>query len=77
MLPTTTLPKLTLEGLGLTLPGAVTVAVRGMVNVPLEALLVITALPVAVPAFCGASVTVNVAVLPAAIVAGTDIPLRL
>lgn len=71
------LPKLTLAGVGLTLPGAVTVAVRGMVNVLLEALLVITALPLAVPAACGARVTVNVVVLPAAIVAGTVMPLRL
>ena len=76
-MPTTTLPKLTLAGVGLTLPGAVTVAVRGMVSEPLEALLVITALPFAVPAVCGVRVTVNVAVFPAAIVAGTVIPLRL
>lgn len=75
MLPTCTLPKLTLDGVAETLPGAVTVAVRGIFNVALEALLLIATLPVAVPAAVGASVTFRVVVCPAVSVRGVVSPL--
>jgi hypothetical protein len=77
LLPVCTVPKLTLAGLEVRLPAVTTVAESGIFNVALLALLVMATFPLAVPAVCGASVTVNVAVLPAAIVAGTVIPLRL
>ncbi len=75
LLPICTLPKLTLDGVAETLPGAVTVAVRGIFNVAFEALLLIATLPVAVPAVVGARVTFSVAVCPAINVRGVVMPL--
>lgn len=74
-MPTCTLPKLTLDGVAETLPGAVTVAERGMFNVAFDALLVIATFPLAVPAVCGARVTFNIAVCPAVNVRGVVSPL--
>lgn len=77
VLPTCTLPKLTLDGVADTLPGSVTVAVSGIFKVEFEALLAMATFPLGVPEVCGASVTVNVAVFPAAMVNGIFNPLML
>ena len=70
------MPKLTLDGVAVTLPGATTVAERGIFNVVFEALLLTATLPLAVPAVWGARVTLIVAVCPAVNVRGVVSPLN-
>lgn len=77
LLPVSTLPKLTLEGLEVKLPTVTTVAERGIFKLALLALLVMATFPLAVPAVWGESFTLNVAVPPAATVTGMLMPLRL
>jgi hypothetical protein len=55
-MPTTTLPKVRLEGVSET-PGAVPVPLRAIVCVPPEALSVIVTVPVRVPVTVGVKVT--------------------
>ena len=77
LLPVCTVPKLTLDGLEVRLPAVTTVAERGIFKVVLLALLAMATFPLAVPAVCAASFTLNVAVPPAAIVMGVVMPVRL
>ena len=63
LLPTTTLPKLTLVGLALSAP-CVPVPLRGIFNGEPGALLVIDTLPLALPVVVGAKVTVKVTFWP-------------
>ena len=77
MLPTITLPKLTVVGFEPRVPGATPVPDNGMVRVGLEALEVIVALPLTLPADAGVNVTVKVALCPPVNVTGVVIPLRL
>ena len=57
-------------------PGEVPVPDRGMVRVGLEALEVITRLPLAMPVDDGAKETLNVALCPAVRMTGVVIPLK-
>ena len=76
LLPTKTLPKLTLVGLAASV-ARTPVPLKAIVAGDPEALLVTVMLPVALPADVGANVTVKVAFVPALIVAGTEKPLTL
>jgi hypothetical protein len=73
--PTVTLPKLRLEGLGDKLPNPVAVPERGILNVASVAFDVIVNVPEALPAVCGAKVTVAVAVCDWLSVTGVVMPL--
>jgi hypothetical protein len=77
LLPTVTLPKLRLVGFDPSAPGVTAVPDNGIVRVGFEALDVMVKLPLALPADCGANVTVKVALCPAVSVTGAVIPLRL
>src|ERR1700674_5447962 len=77
LLPTITLPKLSLVGFDPSAPGATPVPDNGMVSVGLEAFEVIVTLPLTLPADAGVNVTVNAALWPAVSVTGAVIPLRL
>lgn len=78
LLPTATLPKLTLAGLIVSCGcAAVPDPVKGIVSGEPGAVLLIEILPVAVPAADGENFAVNVVVFPAASVAGTDRPVKL
>jgi hypothetical protein len=55
LLPTTTFPKLTAEGVLVRLPGCAPEPVNATENGEFEALLVIAKLPVTPPADCGAN----------------------
>ena len=75
LLPTLTLPKLRLAGLGESIPAVTAVPETGTVSVALEASLVTVRLPVGLPADCGAKTTLNDLLAPAARVNGTVTPL--
>jgi len=77
VLPTVTLPKLTLVGFALNVPGVTPVPDTGMVSVGLVAVDVTVTLPLTAPPEAGVNETVNVALFPAAIVTGVVIPLTL
>ena len=77
LLPTTTLPKLTLVGLAVIAPGATPVPERGIVNVGFVAFEVIVTVPLALPPVVGAKETVNVVFCDAFNVRGVVIPLSL
>ena len=57
---TTTLPKLKLVGDAVSAPGATPVPERGSVSEGFDAFDVMVTLPLALPAACGANVTVKV-----------------
>ncbi len=77
LLPTVTLPKLKLAGLGDRSPGEIPVPDNGMVSVGLEALEVMVTLPLALAAEVGANFTLKLVLCPAVRVSGAVIPLRL
>jgi len=72
-----TLPKLRLAGLAPSVPGVTPVPDNGMVSVGFDALDVMVALPMALPADDGANETLKVALCPAVSVTGVVIPLKL
>ena len=74
---TVTLPKLRLELLAESAPGAAPVPDRAMLSAVPDALLVIETVPLALPAAEGLNITLNEALLPAEIVSGKVRPLRL
>ena len=76
LLPTITLPKLRLVGLGLRTPGVTPAPDNGIVKVGLEAFDVIVMLPLALPAVVGVNVALKVALCPAVSVKGAVTPLR-
>lgn len=75
LLPTVTVPKLRLLGLGLRRPGETPEPASGMVRVGFDALEAMVMLPLAVVAEVGVNVTLKVAACPAASVRGVEIPL--
>ena len=77
MLPTVTLPKLRLAGLGDSDPAARPVPDNPMLRVGFEAFDVTVTVPVALPAVEGVNVTLKVVLAPAANVTGVEIPLKL
>ncbi len=78
LLPKFTLPKLRLVGLAVSRKVAVTpVPLRAIVSGELGALLTSETVPVTLPAAPGVKATLNVALLPAAMVSGTVMPVRL
>src|SRR5206468_1493375 len=77
LLPTVTLPKLTLLGFAPRAPSASPVPANEMVRVGFDALEMTVTLPVALVADAGVNVTVKVALCPAVRVKGVVIPLRL
>ena len=74
VLPAATLPKLTLEGLALSVP-CVPVPLRAIVAGDPGALLVIEILPEALPADVGANATVNARFAPALMLIGPRVML--
>ncbi len=76
LLPTATLPKLTLAGLAPSVP-CMPVPLSAIPNGDPGALLAIEMLPLALPVAVGANLAVNVALCPALIVNGVVIPLML
>jgi hypothetical protein len=77
-LPAVTLPKLTLDGLAeIVTDAAIPEPLNATAFGEFGALLAMDTLPLRVPAVAGANSTLNVAVLPAAIVAGVLSPLAL
>jgi len=77
LLPTVTLPKLRLDGLGDKAPAKTPVPDNGMVSDGLDPLDVTVTVPLALPAAVGVNVTLNVALAPAASVTGVVMPLKL
>jgi hypothetical protein len=78
LLPKFTLPKLRLVGLAVSRKVAVTpVPLRAIVSGELGALLTSETVPVTLPAAPGVKATLNVALLPAAMVSGTVMPVGL
>ena len=77
MLPTVTLPKLRLEGLEPSAPGATPVADSGVVKVGFDAVEVTVMLPLTLPAAAGVNLTVKLALCPDVSVIGTVTPLTL
>ncbi len=78
LLPKFTLPKLRLVGLAVSRKVAVTpVPLRAIVSGELGALLTSETVPVTLPAAPGVKATLNVALLPAAMVSGTARPVML
>ena len=78
LVPTVTLPTLSVEGLALNWPtAAVPVPESEMVSVGLEAFEPMVTLPLALPAEPGVKVTENVVLCPEVSVSGVLIPLRL
>src|SRR5208283_1925690 len=77
LLPTVTLPKLRLVGLGDRSPGEIPVPDNGMVSVGFDALEVMVTLPLAPAAEVGANETLKVVLCPAVRVTGAVVPLRL
>ena len=76
--PTCTLPRLSVAGLAVRVPGvAVPVPDKGIVNVGFEAVEVIVTLPLAAPVAVGANLTESVADCPADRVIGVVMPLTL
>lgn len=76
-LPVCTLPKLRLDGLEASAPGAVPVPESGILRVGLDAVELIVRLPLALPVDGGAKVTLKVALCPAVSVIGAVMPVRL
>jgi len=76
LLPTITLPKPKVAGLGVRRPGVTPAPDNGMVRVGLEAFEVIVILPLALPADAGVNVALKVALCPEVSVTGAVIPLR-
>jgi hypothetical protein len=76
-LPTGTLPKLRLAGLGVIWPCATPVPDSGTDKVALVALELMVIEPLAAPALAGANLALNVADWPAAMVVGNDGPVKL
>ncbi len=78
LLPKFTLPKLRLVGFAVSRKVAVTpVPLRAIASGELGALLTSETAPVTLPAALGVKPTLNVALLPAAMVSGTVMPVRL
>jgi hypothetical protein len=77
LLPTLTLPKLKLAGLGDRVPSVTAVPETGTVRVVFEASLVTVRFPLALPAASGAKTTLKDLLAPAARVNGTVTPLTL
>jgi len=76
LVPTTTLPRLSVVGLTLSVPGAaVPVPDNGMVSDGFEAFDVMVTEPLALPVAVGVKVTERVVVCPAGKVSGVEIPL--
>lgn len=76
LVPTTTLPIPRVAGVAVSCPVAVVpVPERAIVSVGLEAFEVIETLPLALPADCGAKITLNGTLCPAVSVTGAVIPL--
>ena len=76
LLPMVTLPKLSVVGLDPSVPLVTPVPVSGIVRVGLDAVDVMTMLPVALAADVGVNVTVKVALCPAVSVTGVVMPLK-
>ena len=74
LLPVCTVLKLRLDGDAVSAPAATAVPDNGILSDAFEALLVMVTLPVGVPAVCGANLTVNDVVAPAATVNGVVNP---
>jgi hypothetical protein len=74
---TGTLPKLSVVGFEVNVPGELPVPERGMVNVGFDALEVIVTLPLFAPLDGGVNETLNVALCPPVNVTGVEIPLTL
>ena len=77
LLPTCTLPKLTLDGLAVNAPALTPVPESGRLSVGFDALLVIAMFPLAFPLAEGVKPTLKVALCPAVSVKGRVSPLRL
>jgi len=77
LLPTVTLPKLRLDGLGDRAPAEIPVPDSGMVSDGFEPFDVTVTVPVALPAAVGVKVTLNVVLAPAVSVTGVVMPLKL
>ena len=77
MLPTVTLPKVRLDGLGVRSPAEIPVPDRGILNDPSEASEVTVTVPLAAPDAEGVNVTLKLVLAPAANVTGVVIPLKL
>ena len=75
LLPTITLPKLRLAGLGDTVPAEIPVPDNGKVSVELEAFELRVTVPVVLPAVCGAKETVKEVLWEGFSVSGVVIPL--
>ena len=76
LVPTTTLPRLSVVGLTLNVPGAAApVPDKGMLSEGFEALDVMATEPLALPVAVGVKVTERVVVCPAGKVSGVEIPL--
>ena len=77
MLPTTTVPKATVDGLAVTAPSATPEPLSGMSSMGFEPSEVTVMLPVALPVPVGANFTVKLTVWPALSVTGKVRPLIL
>ena len=77
MLPNTTLPKFTLEGLAVNAPSATPLPLSGIVNVGFDPSDVMVTLPVALPVAVGANFTLKLTLCPALNVTGKANPLML
>ena len=78
LVPTTTLPRLSVLGVAVSCPAAaVPVPDSGIVSVGLDAVEVMVTLPLALAADCGANVTVKLALCPAVSVTGAVMPVKL
>ena len=75
MLPTVTLPKLRLAGLGESAPAERPVPDSEMLRVGFEAFDVIVTVPLALPATEGVNITLKLVLAPAAKVTGVVMPL--
>ena len=75
--PSCTLPKLRLDGFELSAPEAVATAETGTFTTVVDASVVTAILPLALPAACGAKVTLKLLRCPAARVKGKLMPLIL
>jgi hypothetical protein len=75
--PTVTLPNASLAGLLVSCPAVTPVPVSGIASVGFPGSEVIVKFPLAEPAACGAKITVNDVLCPAARVSGVAIPFRL
>lgn len=76
VLPTVTVPKLTLVGFAASVPGVTPVPDSPMVSDGFDASEVIVTVPLAAPADCGENATVNVVLCDAFSVKGVVIPLN-